>query len=80
MAEVIWAEPALNDLDAIADYIALDNPEAARLLVQRSSSIAIILEAIPRLAQSRKSSKAGVIAKSSSHRVGSFTAKILGEY
>ena len=29
MAEVIWAEPALNDLDAIADYIALDNPEAA---------------------------------------------------
>ena len=35
MAEVIWAEPALNDLDAIADYIALDNPEAARLLVQK---------------------------------------------
>lgn len=34
MAEVIWAEPALNDLDAIADYIALDNPEAARRLVQ----------------------------------------------
>ena len=33
MAEVIWAEPALNDLDAIADYIALDNPEAARRLV-----------------------------------------------
>jgi hypothetical protein len=23
MAEVVWAEPALNDLDAIADYIAL---------------------------------------------------------
>lgn len=35
MAEVIWSEPALNDLDAIADYIALDNPEAARRLVQR---------------------------------------------
>jgi toxin ParE1/3/4 len=30
MAQVIWAEPALNDLDAIADYIALDDPEAAR--------------------------------------------------
>ena len=30
MAEVIWAEPALNDPDAIGDYIALDNPEAAR--------------------------------------------------
>jgi len=35
MAEIIWTEPALSDLDAIADYIALDNPEAARSLVQR---------------------------------------------
>lgn len=35
MAELIWTEPALSDLDAIADYIALDNPEAARDLVQR---------------------------------------------
>ena len=33
MAEVIWAELALNDLDAIADTIALDNPDAARRLV-----------------------------------------------
>jgi len=32
MAEVIWAEPALNDLDAIADYIALDNPAVRRLV------------------------------------------------
>lgn len=35
MAELIWTEPALSDLDAIADYIAIDNPEAARRLVQR---------------------------------------------
>ena len=35
MAEVVWTEPALSDLDAIADYIALDNPDAARGLVQR---------------------------------------------
>lgn len=35
MAEIIWSEPALADLDAIADYIALDNPLAARQLVQR---------------------------------------------
>ena len=35
MAEVVWTEPALADLDAIADYIALDNPQAARELVQR---------------------------------------------
>ena len=35
MAELIWTEPALSDLDTIADYIALDNPEAARNIVQR---------------------------------------------
>lgn len=35
MVEVIWTVPALSDLDAIADYIALDNPRAAALLVQR---------------------------------------------
>jgi len=35
MAEIIWTEPALSDLDTIADYIALDKPEAARRLVQR---------------------------------------------
>jgi toxin ParE1/3/4 len=35
MAQVSWAEPALNDLDTIADYIALDNPAAASQLVQR---------------------------------------------
>ena len=35
MAEIIWAEPAASDLDAIADYIALDNPVAAADLVRR---------------------------------------------
>jgi plasmid stabilization system protein ParE len=35
MVQIVWTEPALTDLDAIADYIALDNPGAARLLVQR---------------------------------------------
>lgn len=35
MAEIIWSEPALADLDAIADYIALDNRSAAIALVQR---------------------------------------------
>ena len=35
MAEVVWTEPALSDLDAIADYIALENPYAARKLVRR---------------------------------------------
>lgn len=35
MAEIIWSEPALSDLDAIADYIALENPAAAAELVKR---------------------------------------------
>jgi plasmid stabilization system protein ParE len=35
MAQVIWTEPALSDLDAIADYIALDKPDAAKTLVQK---------------------------------------------
>jgi addiction module RelE/StbE family toxin len=35
MAEIVWTEPALADLDAIADFIALENETAARRLVQR---------------------------------------------
>ena len=35
MVEIVWSEPALADLDAIADYIALDNPVAAAELVRR---------------------------------------------
>jgi plasmid stabilization system protein ParE len=35
MAEIVWSEPALSDLDAIADYIALEDPAAASALVKR---------------------------------------------
>ena len=35
MAEIVWSEPALADLEAIADYIALENPAAAAELVQK---------------------------------------------
>lgn len=33
MVEIIWTEPALLDLDDIAAYIALDNPNAATKLI-----------------------------------------------
>jgi len=33
MAQIIWTEPALNDLDELAEYIALDKPNAAKKLV-----------------------------------------------
>jgi toxin ParE1/3/4 len=32
MVEVIWAIPALNDLEGILEYIELDNPDAANNL------------------------------------------------
>jgi len=35
MAKIIWTEPALTDLNEIAEYIALDKPTAANNLVQR---------------------------------------------
>jgi plasmid stabilization system protein ParE len=35
MAEIVWSEPALADLDAIADYVALESPVAASELVKR---------------------------------------------
>jgi len=33
MAQIIWSEPALLDLNDIAEYIALDKPDAASHLV-----------------------------------------------
>lgn len=35
MAQLIWTEPALADLDAIADYVALDDEPAAKRLVSK---------------------------------------------
>lgn len=47
MAQIIWAESALSDLDAIADYIAIENPIAAAELVQRVLKHVDQLEAHP---------------------------------
>jgi len=35
MAQLIWTEPALLDLDEVADYIALDDPSAASNYVRK---------------------------------------------
>lgn len=35
MAQVIWAPSALDDVDAIAEYIARDAPDRAALFVER---------------------------------------------
>ena len=34
MAQIVWAEPALLDLEDIAEYIALDKPTSAKKYVQ----------------------------------------------
>ena len=47
MAEVIWSEPALQELDAIAEYIALDNPAAASNLVEEVFAITERLQVFP---------------------------------
>jgi toxin ParE1/3/4 len=35
VAQIIWTEPALSDLNEIAEYIALDKLNAARRLVKQ---------------------------------------------
>lgn len=45
MAEIIWTDPTLDQLDEIAEYIALDKPEAASNLVKT------IFSAVERLEQ-----------------------------
>jgi toxin ParE1/3/4 len=47
MAQKIWTESAQSDLDAIAEYIALDKPSAATNLVQKVFSSAERLEQFP---------------------------------
>jgi len=49
MAEVIWTEPALNALDEIADYIALDDYDAACRLVRKVFEKVGLLEKNPTL-------------------------------
>ena len=49
MARIIWADPAIHDLDAIADYISLENASAAHQLVQRVWAAVERLQRFPRL-------------------------------
>lgn len=48
MAQIIWTEPALEDLDEIAEYIALDKPNAAKSLVSEVFAKAERLESFPK--------------------------------
>ncbi|CUB02273.1 type II toxin-antitoxin system RelE/ParE family toxin [Marinomonas fungiae] len=35
MAQIVWTDPALSDLNDVSEYIALQNESAAKALVQR---------------------------------------------
>lgn len=62
MARVIWTEPALQDLDEIADYISLDKPAAANQFVQR------VFERIERLTTHPKSGSVPAELKGTQYR------------
>ena len=47
MAKIIWTEPAIFDLNEIAEYIALDKQSAARKLVKSVFSTVARLEEFP---------------------------------
>ena len=47
MVQIIWTEPALLDLNEIAEYIALDKPGATSHLVQKVFSKTERLEEFP---------------------------------
>ncbi len=48
MAQIIWTEPALQDLNDIAEYIALDKVSAAKGLVKKVFSSVEWLEQFPK--------------------------------
>lgn len=48
MAQIIWTEPALSDLNEIAEYIALDKVSAATRLVTKVFSSTERLEQFPK--------------------------------
>lgn len=47
MAEVIWTEPSFDQLNEIAEYIALDKPGAASTLVEKVLSAVEHLQLFP---------------------------------
>ncbi len=49
MAQVIWTEPALQDLNEIAEYIALDKITAAKKLIRKVFESTDRLEQFPKI-------------------------------
>ena len=62
MARLIWTEPALLDLEEIAEYIALDNPSAAKKLIRT------VFQKLERLEQHPQSGRKAPEIKKTSYR------------
>ncbi len=62
MAEIVWTAPALNDLNEIAEYIALSNLAAAKNLTQK------VFDKITRLESHPKSGKVPLELKNLNYR------------
>ncbi|HEB86813.1 MAG TPA: type II toxin-antitoxin system RelE/ParE family toxin [Gammaproteobacteria bacterium] len=62
MAQIIWTEPALSDLNEIAEYVALDNIAAAQDLVEE------VFAKVERLEQFPKSGRVPPELKGSRYR------------
>ena len=52
MAEIVWTNPALNDLNYIAEYIAVSNLVAAKQLVKEVFAKVDMLEEYPKSGES----------------------------
>jgi toxin ParE1/3/4 len=62
MAQIKWTEPALEDINEIAEYIALDKPSAAKRLVQN------IFESVKRLKEFPDSGRVPIEISDSRYR------------
>ena len=49
MARLVWTDSAISDLDAIADYIALDKPSSAKQFVKNVFEKVELLETFPEM-------------------------------
>ncbi len=54
MGTIIWSEPAVSELKAIAEYIELDKPQAAKRLVQKIFKTVESLKRFPHLGKTPK--------------------------
>lgn len=59
MAQIVWTEPALSELDANADYTAIENPDAAsesvRSVFEHVSQLEKHLESVSRPQELKRS-------------------------